>query len=688
MRFFPFFFLLFATATLADQDVREDTVYTIGEVLITTDSGIKKEAVRQPLTIDTVEPTQAAADQAVWVGETLIKLPGVYFAKLRGVVDAPAIRQPVSYDNTYLYLQDNVPFQSPISFNHAAFSYSGAMTSFGGMEVLKGPGSALHGSDALAAVINVKSLEPTSKRGADLRLAGGQYGNRELKAEFCDGLGEHQAWRLAASYHGEGGWRENTGWDRLQAIARHRYQNAGTEVNTILTATRFDSEMAGTLGQEVFDADPTADGLDPEVDRGEAADQALHLRLSSEIKRPFLGDELLSITPFIRYIDSQYMHTWEPAVTPVTTEKTTTFGLLNRAYLYRGNGAETILGLDLDLTNLDRLTDQTRPTKSIWGTDYLQGTQYDFSVNYLNLAPYLQHSQQLGPRLLLVAGLRYERASYDYDNQVAAGAVGARYRPADRQDDFSQLNPKLGLTYFLDEANSLYTRYAHGFRIPGSGTLYALSAGQADFTLDPEKMDSYEVGYKGRLREHLYASASAYFMRSTDGIAMGVSTPAGEISANGGEREYKGLELSLFAQPISHLDLELTYGYSAHQIVKYRADGPSELDGNTPMSSPAHLGNLRLTWRPPALNQRLSLQTEFQYLGAWYMDDANTQQTDPALIPHLRLSCRLSPALTLTGKVLNLTDKRYASTAELQPWGLNLRPGQNRTLTLGLETSW
>ena len=65
-----------------------------------------------------------------------------------------AIRQPITTKPMYLYLEDGVPTRSTGFFNHNAL-YEVNLPQSGGLEVLKGPGTAMYGSDAIGGVVNV-----------------------------------------------------------------------------------------------------------------------------------------------------------------------------------------------------------------------------------------------------------------------------------------------------------------------------------------------------------------------------------------------------------------------------------------------------------------------------------------------------------------------------------------------------
>jgi outer membrane receptor protein involved in Fe transport len=664
----------------------DETAYDAGNLdTIVITAGREEERQSVPATINAVSGEAAREDAASWIGETINKVPGVYFARLRGPVDAPSVRFPITYSNYYLYLQDNVPLQSPIAYNHAALAYSAALTSFGGIEVLKGPGSALHGSDAFAAVINVKSAEPSEKAASNGRVAAGSYGFAEARGEVSGPMGDRQSALAAASVQREDGWRDHTGWDRLQGVFRHRYKGDGDlQIDTIGIVTRFDSEMVGALTEDEFAADPRNDGLQDGVPVDDATDREDYFRLSTEIKKPLGASTRLSVTPYARRIDMQYMAVWYPDTTPVVREEQRTAGVLARLYHKFTEDSETVVGVDADSAWYNLTETQSRPDAVVFGFfDSPQGVHYDYDVDFLALSPYVQHTQRFGD-WVVEPGLRFDSLRYDYANNAGAVVFGSYYRRNDRRDFFTSFNPKLGLAYLIAPDKTVYARYAHAFRIPSVYDIYSLDTSNTEFSLDPEQLDSYEVGYKGALGPRAELEADVYYSHSRDGITVGIATPAGDVKANGGENEYKGAELGLSWRPVDAWEMELSYARSAHKIIRKRADGPSPADGKAPNSAPENLGNARITWRPSFL-PRFFVQPELLWIGKWWVDDLNTRRKPNDVIVNARVQCGLTERTLVHLKLLNLFDRKYPATMEDQGFGTTIRPGYPFTVAGGVE---
>ncbi len=90
-------------------------------------------------------------------------------------------------------------------------------------------------------------------------------------------------------------------------------------------------------------------------------------------------------------IDNTYLEVFNPATTPQDREYTASAGSLNRVRLVRWQGAELLLGTDVEWTRLDFTVDQSRATTVVGGFNSYQGPHYDFTVAHLTVAPYVEN---------------------------------------------------------------------------------------------------------------------------------------------------------------------------------------------------------------------------------------------------------------------------------------------------------
>lgn len=92
--------------------------------------------------------------------EAANRIPGVYVSPTSTEGHFTAIRQPVTASPVFLFTEDGVPTRSSGFFNHNAL-YEVNSPHADGMEVIKGPGTALYGSDAVGGVVDVQTRRPS-----------------------------------------------------------------------------------------------------------------------------------------------------------------------------------------------------------------------------------------------------------------------------------------------------------------------------------------------------------------------------------------------------------------------------------------------------------------------------------------------------------------------------------------------
>jgi len=102
--------------------------------------------------------------------------------------------------------------------------------------------------------------------------------------------------------------------------------------------------------------------------------------------------------------------------------------------------------------------------------------------------------------------------------------------------------------------------------------------------------------------------------------------------------------------------------------------------------APNHTGNARLIYTPSYLHG-LSVMGEWVYVGSYWMDNENTQEYDGYNLGNLKADYRVNDAISVFGKVTNITDERYAAAASLG-WSEAYTPGDPRQYYAGLEYRW
>jgi len=120
-------------------------------------------------------------------------------------------------------------------------------------------------------------------------------------------------------------------------------------------------------------------------------------------------------------------------------------------------------------------------------------------------AAFAQMDYRVTDQLLLTAGVRWTREEKDFragqaylsnvERQLDRVFPGGY---ADLDNDWTEVSPKAGLTYEINDDSMVYVTYAEGFK---SGGFFGVNQNIADFVrdqYDPEFANSWEVGYKSQ----------------------------------------------------------------------------------------------------------------------------------------------------------------------------------------------
>ena len=136
--------LLGLTSTLlwaqADQQVLQEVVVS--------GSRTETKLSETPVSIGAVSRDKWDADKPKNVGEIINRIPGVFWNDLGNEQHSMGIRQPISTNSVYQYLEDGIPIRPLGVFNHNALNETNVNGS-AGVEVVKGAASSLYGSNAV-----------------------------------------------------------------------------------------------------------------------------------------------------------------------------------------------------------------------------------------------------------------------------------------------------------------------------------------------------------------------------------------------------------------------------------------------------------------------------------------------------------------------------------------------------------
>ncbi|MBV1884335.1 MAG: TonB-dependent receptor [Pseudomonadales bacterium] len=646
----------------------------------------EQKSVEVPASLTHKSKLEIQLDSPVQQKELFNSMAGVRVTQTGSTVGhMTSIRMPVNTGPYYLFLQDGIPVQSSGFYNHNGLAYTN-YSSAGSTEVLKGAGTALYGSDAIAATINVRSIEPYEEQGQSISVEGGSDEFWRVGVSSGGAISEAADLSSSFSHMQNAGWREHTDSSRQELSIKHvQALSDDSTLKTHFSINHTTAEMAGSLiGRDALENNRESIGdLASILERGLDPKRKFDFaRLSSEWVDESKKDVRLSAIAYLRSNRNRYTATWEPSL-PQNDTKTRSLGLMLKSDITRGQ-ALLIPGIDIEYTQASRTYSQLFDfVPDGFGSPVASGEIYNYDVNYAAIAPYIRTEYSISDRLQIAGGLRYDVNRFNYTNNTEDGqyASSSFARPSDDNDPtFNHLSPKLDLTYQLAENRQVYLRYANAFRIPQATRLYSLKTNNIAFTLDPETSDTFDMGYK--LVQDKYAmDFSLYYMVINDTIVRRENESRDRYYVNGGDTLHKGVELSLSVKMSPAFSSKVAYSYSKHEF-----DNDIVYGNNEQEQAPRDVANIRLFYQPQAIKNFVAM-VEWEHVGSWWLDDENTEKYEGSDRGNIKFTYKPNTELTLFGKVNNMTDEVYAESASISYGKEKYTPGGPRQYSLGVKFS-
>ncbi|MBL4639254.1 MAG: TonB-dependent receptor [Kordiimonadaceae bacterium] len=636
------------------------------DIIVSTASRSDKTLSSEGRAVAVLSSKELELVGATHINEAMLRLPGVNFSRNNGLEYLASIRSPIFTGagacGAFLVAQDGIALRSA-GFCNVNELFEGFTEVAERIEVTRGPGSALYGSNALHGIINVVTPSADSDDGF-ARAEAGSYGYARLTASKGYTSGNHGV-RIMGSVTHDGGYRDDAGFDQQKIGLRHDYKGDTWDIASNISFTHLDQDTAGYItGLDAY-KDRTTAKTNPNP---EAYRKATSFRYWSRLSRELSDGVRWQITPYFRSLDMEFLMHFLPGK-PLEENSQTSVGLQNGFYFGEGSALEVITGFDLEYTRGSLEQIQASPTT---GSAFLQATipsgkQYDYDVDSFMIAGFLQATLELSDTLQLTAGARLEHISYDYTNNMVSGRTdengntcgfgGCRYsRPESGENSYTAFSPKVSLLYDYTADHQLFITASHGFRAPQAAELYRLQRVQTVADLKNVSLKSIELGFRGSSEKANY-SLSVYAMQKDNYIFR----DADFFNVNGGKSDHVGAEASLEVTLSDTVTLRGNASVAKHQYDFDYISGGVNLNGKDIDTAPRHFGSAQLTWSP---TEKFSTELEWVHMGSYYLDPENQHEYEGHNYLNLRGTYKISDTLSLFARVINLTNVKYAERAD------------------------
>lgn len=342
--------LFLSFSVYADEPLRDEgDVTKLEEVVVT---GVREvELLKEtPSTVGVVKEEEIKAIRPSHPSEVMNRVPGVWVNVTAGEGHITAIRQPLTTNPVYLFLEDGIPVRSTGFFNHNAL-YEINIPGADRIEVIKGPAGALYGSDAIGGTINVMTRPPSLTPELEVNPEIGEDGWYRVLVSGSNTWGD-DGYRLDLNMTNYDGWRERTSYKRESFTLRwDRLLAGGATLKTILAYSHIDQDSGGSNGLEWNDYQnkPWYNYQTFDFRKVEA------FRLSTTYENELSEKGLLSIIPYIRWNRMDLLPGWgifKSGAKYYGYDSDTRFYSLGLLLKYRHDldtwRSRLILGIDLD----------------------------------------------------------------------------------------------------------------------------------------------------------------------------------------------------------------------------------------------------------------------------------------------------------------------------------------------------
>ncbi len=666
--------------------------------------------ITSPIAISKLSAKLLDETKATSLYEVLNKTPGVLVANQGNEQTQMSIRQPMSLNALFLYLEDGLPIR-PLGIFQANALVEINQAAIQSIEVIRGPASSIYGAEAVGGAVNFISQRPTAVPSGKIGVQFDQFGyqrvnygggvtinsnsqNLKNKKDSPNSSNSNNS-SFGFTFGGfvskqRNSWLANSDYDKQAQYARAEYTfNPKTKLIGTVNYVNYNSSTSGSIDSVAFYSRQYLSTTDFTYRKS----FAWRVRLTLEQK--WNDNAQTTVTGFFRNNNiSQnpaYAISWQTGAAtangqinsnsfksvglvvqhsqkfefkPRRFEKPTRLTLITGVSIdespndYNAYRVELAAQLRADKKSVEKYT-ILRERPDIKLSDYNAQIHNEAVYAQLNLVGF---GNLRGLNLSL--GARYDRMAFDYNNNLDS-TTGSK--------QFQSFSPKLGLTYEIAPNIGLYANIAKGFSPPALSAIFlkrttpAVNGDKYYFNLEPATFVNYEIGgWAALAKNKIYLDFAIYQLNGTNEL-LNIRQPDNSFDYQSvGRTEHKGIELSATYKPSAEFFFRFGGTYAVHKFLEFElstkaTDPIKNVNGNDMPSAPHFVWNTEFSFYPTFLKDfRASI--EWQHVAGWYQNQINTVSYDGYDLLNLRLGYKFHGFEVFTN-VLNLTDALYATQA-------------------------
>ncbi|HWR40452.1 MAG TPA: TonB-dependent receptor [Patescibacteria group bacterium] len=660
--------LMLSTAGMASA-AAEEQVFDLDQVVVTA-TKTEKKVKEVPSAVEIITGEQLEKRNIKRISDALTAIPGVVVMSKKGVMGTTdsILMRGFGSQKQVLILLDGLPMND---------GYSGGVDianipteNIDRIEVIKGPASALYGSNAMGGVINIITKEK-AKTETILKTGIGAQGTENRSLYTSGSVGKWQYFLSGQKYSTDG---YVTSEDYLTAKAgsdKAKYPgNNGIDRELYNAKLIYHpderSKFTLTGGNNKYNY-----FYDFLADRGGRESDSWNLSYENKLT----DTSLLKLSYGEQKIDSWY----------VSTSYSTTTNNIS-SYSYTQNPSKTTqaeLQYNFKMGDKDSLvvgySRKTENSDSIGKTLTAASKGTNLAMTTANSDSniggatktdsfYIQDERKMDDKNTLYLGARYDNWSF-YDGYTYGYNSGLKKYVTNStpESSASSFNPKVGLVHIINDKLTMRSSIGKAFRAPNvyelakdwessTGSIY-----KSNPNLKPETAVNYEVGFDYQADKTLLLKMNLFHTDVTDVIDKKTYTnSAGRTvyqSINSGKARINGLEFSMNKKLSPSWNTFLNYTYTDSVITESEA-APENVDKQQ-SNVPRNMFNIGFDYNKGKWQGNI--------IGS-YMSEANSPDKqgqsgygtiEACFVVNTKISYKMSKDTTLSLSIDNLTDKKY-----------------------------
>lgn len=651
----------------------------LGTVIVTATRS-RRDKYEVPVRVDVLEKERVEAIPALSADDYLRMLSGISVSRGASFLGSATVsmRGMGSEAGRTLVMVDGVPVNKTDggSVNWNAINAENIEQ----IEVMKGPGSSIHGGNAMGGVINMISPTPSQNIEGSLSQSYGTFETANTQANI-GGRNNNLFWGINGRYRMSDGYI-TTPADEIDEFSvasfLEEYQAGGSAGYFLSNEQMIEGSVSYYSGKRGTGSNFTGFGFDNESLAASEGAYNTSTTFNGRVayRGAFENAGQLQITLYGQRENYQNIreNMRNDVISRYDVESLRDdLGFLSSFTVGIGNSHTLTTGADIRHGAVD-------------GADiYVTSSDKVYNLGKMNqLGLYLQDEVSFGESpIILLAGIRFDYTGF-YDGAFLV--EDPTEQTAFLQDftgelddaSFSALSPRISAQYHIPQGFRIYAGYSRGFRAPVLDDMCRtgrISGGMklANPDLEPEYLDNFELGGDIFIGRSLTISPAIFYAQGRDYhayIATGDSLLLNNrmrpirIKDNIGRVEISGAELAADFRIRTSLNWIVSYSYTHTEIKEFRVLDPNEDDdlvGKELVYQPRDIFHTSLIWRNNNVNSMIS----FNYKGAQWLNDVNTEEIEAFNYIDLHMWRPFFRGLSVALKVHNLFNQDYVDSRNM-----------------------